>query len=284
MSTRELNRPSEDFDFSDSPRFSDRPSYLPEGIEDEMIPGPLKEETQYWTTGKGQKLSEESAYALMEAEAIMTGLLQSGTLEAMGLNPYAPKHQSLNGHGTRVAVHTLLINDHLTTYYSPSRASDPRVLAVSGLLHDIGKLKPEINKVVMSDAKWGEEALMAWEIIKQHPEVGAEIAYAMPGLESGGERIRVANAIYQHHENYDGTGYHRIKGKDICPEARIIRLADAIDAMGEPRPYKDPMAPLSIMAEIEKNHRMYDPEILVIIRKIRRISGVFSIHRNSDRP
>lgn len=278
MSLYEPGQSFEDSDTLDSAPHSDRPSYLPDCIPDDQISDRLKEETRFWTIK--QILSIESAEAFLEAEDVRERLYQSGVLEDMGLNPKAPKHKSLGGHGTKVSIFGLLIDDKLKENLSPKAVSDKRVLAVAGMLHDIGKLEPSINEVVMSDSKWGEDALIAWQIIKRHPVIGAEVVYAMPGLRSPEEMINVANAIYQHHENYDGTGYHRISGNNICREGRILRMADAVDAMSEPRTYKEPMSPLNIMRELEKNGRMYDPAMLETIGRIRRISGIFSKVRN----
>lgn len=275
---------SPSLDDLEEPNISETPSYWPKSIPEHMIPRPLKEETKFWTTGKGQKLTDRSAYALAEAEAIMTGLVKSGIMQEMGLNLDAPKHMSIKGHSTRVAVHALLTNDKLEKYHSPSQSTNPRALALAGLLHDIGKLHPKINRIVMSDAKWGEDALMAWEIIKQHPTIGAEVVYAMPGFDTLRERMTVANAVYEHHENFDGTGYHGLMGRKICPEGRILRLVDTIDAIGEARTYKGEEPTPIIMTEVEKNSRMFDPEVYVVAKKIQESSGVFSRHRISERP
>jgi HD-GYP domain-containing protein (c-di-GMP phosphodiesterase class II) len=70
-------------------------------------------------------------------------------------------------------------------------------------------------------------------LIRQHPATGYEIlkdiAFTWP----------IAEAVYQHHERLDGSGYPRgLKGEEIIPEARILAVADTIEAISSHRPYR----------------------------------------------
>ena len=265
-----------------SSEFSDRPSYLPEDIEDNLILRSLREESKYWSTGKGQRLSKESAKALMHSEALMLDLCQSDTLRYMGMDPNLSGSQSLKGHCIRVAVLSLLINDKLKEF-SSFAVANTGTLATAALFHDIGKMKPEINQIIMSPRKIKKDD-PEFEIIKRHTEYGAELALAMPSTDSPKKRIAIAEAIFQHHERNDGTGYHGTPGSKITPEAAIIAVADVIDAMGEPRSYKGPIETPGVMRELKKCRQQFNEEILRIICKIRSISGVFVRHIKSDRP
>jgi len=216
----------------------------------------------------------------MESEALLTGLAQSDALQSAGLDPNAPGQQSIKGHCTRVTVLSLLINDGLRRHFSPATA-DTRLLATAALLHDIGKLNPEVNKVVMSNQRFSKNSA-EWKTIIKHPEIGAELVLAMPGLSCGVERMRVADTVYTHHERYDGSGYYKVPSSRIGHEAAIIGVADTIDAMGEMRSYKGPIATKSVMDELERCREQFDTDVLFIIRKMRRVSGVFVRHR-SDR-
>lgn len=281
MTTRSGNDPESqvyDPSLEEGEEFSDRPSYLPETVDFQSIPPTLKAETAYWTTGKGQVLSEEAAQALMEAEGLLLNLHKGDTLQTMGLNPYGPGYKSLRGHCTRVAVLSLLIHDQLQRLGSPVVA-DTRVLAASALFHDIGKLDPEVNRVIMSNQRY-EKGSHEWETITQHPRIGAELALAMPWQGSSGERLKVADAIYKHHERSDGTGYMKLPASKISSEASIIAIADTIDAMGERRSYKNPIATTQIMNELERCNGKFNPHILAAIRRIRSMSGIFVRHRN----
>ncbi len=73
-----------------------------------------------------------------------------------------------------------------------------------------------------------------WEIMKQHPVIGAE-KVIMPN-ESLRDLIPI---IKYHHEHYDGTGYpDKLKGEEIPFEARIVSIADAYHALISDRPYR----------------------------------------------
>lgn len=104
-------------------------------------------------------------------------------------------------------------------------------LYIGGLLHDIGKLAiPEyiLNK---PSALAPEE----FELVKQHPSKGYELASRFPGCTRKG----VLDIILYHHERYDGTGYpYGLKGREIPLAARIVAVADSYDAMVSERVYR----------------------------------------------
>jgi PAS domain S-box-containing protein/putative nucleotidyltransferase with HDIG domain len=102
-------------------------------------------------------------------------------------------------------------------------------LWVTGMIHDIGKLHIPgeiLNKPTTLSS-------LEYEIVKRHAEVGAEtlrgISFPWP----------VANIIAQHHERLDGSGYPRgLKGEDIIEDARILSVADVVEAMCSHRPFR----------------------------------------------
>lgn len=102
-------------------------------------------------------------------------------------------------------------------------------LRVIGYLHDIGKI------TVPSDilSKPGHLSRAEFELIKAHPQAGYDI------LKSVEFPWPVADAILQHHEHLDGSGYpNGLKGEAIMLEARIIAVADVVEAMASHRPYR----------------------------------------------
>ncbi len=264
------------------PRISEKPSYFPDSFDTDSIPPTLKEEAEYWTTGKNQELSEKAALALVEAEILMVRLYASDTLRSMGLDPKAPKQQSTKGHNTKVGYLSLRFNDLLEDYGSRLAVPDIRVLAKACLLHDIGKLQPAVNKVAMSDNVYAADASER-KIIELHPEIGAEVVWAMDGFRSMDEKMSVAEAVYQHHERYDGSGYHKTPRDEICPEAIIMGLADEVDAMGEDRTYRKALPADIIIANIERYKDKFHAELLIIAKKIRSMSGKF-IRNKTPRP
>jgi putative nucleotidyltransferase with HDIG domain len=106
------------------------------------------------------------------------------------------------------------------------RAAD---IGWSAMLHDVGKLHVP-DRILL---KPGPLSADEWAIMRRHPVWGAEIL-------AQGEGFEVARRIARwHHENIDGSGYpDGLRGERIPLEARIVRIADAFDAMTHPRPYQ----------------------------------------------
>jgi len=70
--------------------------------------------------------------------------------------------------------------------------------------------------------------------------------------------------VRQHHERIDGSGYPRgLKGEAILPEAKILAVADVVDAMMSHRPYRPALGIEAALAEIEKESgRLFDPAVV----------------------
>ena len=71
----------------------------------------------------------------------------------------------------------------------------------------------------------------------------------------------IAQAVYQHHERMDGSGYPQgLQGNEILPEARILAVADVVEAMTSHRPYRPALGLDKALTEIEMNRGvLYDP-------------------------
>jgi len=106
-------------------------------------------------------------------------------------------------------------------------------IALGAQLHDVGKIGIPENVLRKTDKLSDEE----WEIMKQHPTIGAEKVLAPnPGLRD------LIPMVKYHHEKIDGTGYPMgLKGNEIPLEARIISVADAFHALVSDRPYRKGM-------------------------------------------
>jgi len=137
---------------------------------------------------------------------------------------------------------------------------DLNLLKQAATLHDIGKIGIPEHILRKADSLTSEE----FEIIKQHPAIGAEIISPVEFLQE------VIPIVLHHHEKYDGTGYpDGIKGLQIPQGARIISLADSIDAMLSERPY----APAKSVTQVREQLRIYsgtqfDPELSELALKI----------------
>ena len=97
-----------------------------------------------------------------------------------------------------------------------------------------------------------------FNLIKLHPETGFEI------LKTIEFPWPVAEIVLQHHERYDGSAYPQgLKGEEINIAARILSVADVIEAMSSHRPYRPSLGIDSALEEIEKNKgTYYDPEVV----------------------
>ena len=111
---------------------------------------------------------------------------------------------------------------------------DVERIKLGALLHDIGKIGIPEN-VLKKPSKLTDEE---WEIMKQHPTIGAE-KVLMPN-ESLHDLIPI---VKYHHEHWDGSGYpEKLKGEDIPLAARIVSVADAYHALISDRPYRKGMS------------------------------------------
>ena len=128
------------------------------------------------------------------------------------------------GHSQRVMEYTLLAG----TYLSISN-EDMETLEYAAILHDVGKIA--VDSQILN--KPGSLNVAEWEIIREHPVVGANIIKSVPFLEKAGELVLC------HHERFDGQGYpNSIRGEEIPIGARIIAVADAFDTMTTDRAYR----------------------------------------------
>ena len=108
-------------------------------------------------------------------------------------------------------------------------SSEQRVLARSGLLHDIGKLGIPGSILHKHDPLDDSE----WKLMRTHPEVGLRI------LQWAGKFERALLAVLYHHERMDGSGYpHGLVGDAIPIEARVVAVADMYDVLTSDRPYR----------------------------------------------
>ena len=118
---------------------------------------------------------------------------------------------------------------------------------ISGLLHDVGKMA--VPSEILS--KPGRLTQSEFSIIKSHPRVGYEI------LEMIEFPWPVTQVILQHHERLDGSGYpDGLSGEDVILEARLLSVADVVEAMSSHRPYRPALGIDSALNEIsQKNHK-----------------------------
>jgi PAS domain S-box-containing protein/putative nucleotidyltransferase with HDIG domain len=124
----------------------------------------------------------------------------------------------------------------------------------SSLVHDIGKIS--IPGEIL--AKPGKLTNVEFELIKNHAMYGWEI------LKNIKFPWPVAEIVYQHHEHIDGSGYPRgLRNNDILIEARIMAVADVVEAMSSDRPYRPSLGIERALEEISKySERWFMPEVV----------------------
>lgn len=129
-----------------------------------------------------------------------------------------------------------------------------RILNISALLHDIGKVGvPE--SILGKPAPLSENEFIR---MREHSQRGAEIIKNIKNVEE------VVKAIRHHHERYDGTGIpDGLKGEQIPLLSRIIAIADTYDAMTYDRPYRKGVAMAKALKEIQQNSgTQFDPKVV----------------------
>lgn len=128
------------------------------------------------------------------------------------------------------------------------------IIKYAGFLHDIGKIY--VPSEILS--KPGKLMPVEMELIKVHSEVAYNI------LKSIDFPWPIAEIVYQHHERLNGSGYPRkLKENAICIEARILAVADTVEAMGSHRPYRPSLGIDQALAEVVSKKREFYDETVV---------------------
>ncbi|MGB8260207.1 MAG: PAS domain S-box protein [Terracidiphilus sp.] len=145
-------------------------------------------------------------------------------------------------------------------------------LRVAAQVHDIGKISIPAEILTKPTRLTAGE----WALIREHPETGytilKDIPFAWP----------VAEIVRQHHERLDGSGYPRgLKGDEILPEARVLAVADMVEAMASHRPYRPGIDLELVLKQIETEAgSLLDPEAVrvcaALIREKRLVLAALS--------
>lgn len=129
-----------------------------------------------------------------------------------------------------------------------------KVVYLGSLVHDLGKLQVPAE-ILSYPGKLGSEEMA---IIKRHPLIAQSLLKEI-GLPWPVDRI-----ASQHHERLDGSGYPQgLKGDEILIEARIVAVADVLEAMASHRPYRAALGIEAAWDEINRNKGiLYDPDVV----------------------
>ncbi len=183
---------------------------------------------------KGQRALVQSAYR--ETVAALASALES-------------KDTGTRQHSQRVQRYAL----ELARAVDPALLEDPST-EYGFLLHDVGKIG--IPDRILQ--KPGPLTIEEYEVIKQHPMLGARMLASVKELASALPVVR------HHHERFDGRGYpDGLHGDTIPLIARVVCVADAFDAMLRERPYGHALSREAALQEVETNSgTQFDPEVV----------------------
>ncbi len=196
----------------------------------------IKGQTLEWN----RRLEEEVAKRTRDLEAIYQQLQEAylETITAL-VEAMTAKDTYLGDHSQNVSAYAKAIAEEVGL----SRERIQRL--ISGCeLHDLGKIAVP-DAILMKPASLTPEE---FEIVKQHPVWGARILRPLTFLKD------ITDMVHQEHERWDGTGYPQgLAREKICLEARIISVADALDAMTSQRPYRKSVSLAEAAEELKRN-------------------------------
>jgi len=164
------------------------------------------------------------------------------------------------GHQWRVSQLATAIAKEL--HFSEDKVEGIRI---ASLIHDIGKVGLPSEILSKPDKICNEE----YNLIKRHSQVGYDI---LKGIDFS---YPVAEIVLQHHERLNGLGYpNHLKGDKILLEAKIIGVADVVEAMSSHRPYRPALGIDKALEEITQNKGiLYDPEAVDVCLKLFKEKG-----------
>lgn len=171
------------------------------------------------------------------------------------INFVEAKDPNTKGHSERVAEISYALAKEMG--YNSRECNDIRCIA---LMHDCGKIAVPVNILQKPSRLTDDE----YEIIKRHTTTGGEMLRDFTSIEG-----MSLGALY-HHERYDGKGYpNGLSGEDIPVIARMICVADSLDAMNSNRCYRSRLTKEIILDELIKNKgKQFDPAIVEHVLKL----------------
>jgi HD-GYP domain-containing protein (c-di-GMP phosphodiesterase class II) len=179
--------------------------------------------------------------ALGRLRRVTGSVIQVIVMAVESRDPYTAGHQRRVGDLARAIATEMGLTDH-----------DVEGIRIAGVIHDLGKIS--VPSEILSKPRILNDTEFA--IVKEHPQKGYDI------LKDVDFDWPVAEMVLQHHERLDGSGYPRgLKDGEILLQARILAVADVVEAMASHRPYRPTLGLEAALDEITLNKgKLYDPE------------------------
>ncbi|MCK4584308.1 HD-GYP domain-containing protein [candidate division WOR-3 bacterium] len=188
-------------------------------------------------------VEDELKQSLETEQNILEGIVKAMAIVVEARDPYTAGHQQ------RVAELACALAKEMSL-------SEKQIegIRIAGLLHDIGKIN--IPSEILS--KPGRLTEIEFSLIKNHPQISYDI---LKGIEFP---WYVDKIVLQHHERLDGSGYPAgLRREDILIEAKILGVADVVEAMSSHRPYRAALGIDKALGEIlEHRGVLYEPEVV----------------------
>ena len=164
--------------------------------------------------------------------------------------------KSIEARDPYTSGHSRRVQEYATVIARGLKLTENEVDRISqaALLHDVGKIHEKYHPILTKPDRLSADE---WALMKEHPVDGANLVSTMTHLR------HLIPAIRHHHENWDGTGYPDMIAGELIPlAARVIAVADTIDAMTSERPYRPGLSPEQVRAELVRcRGRQFDPLI-----------------------
>jgi len=195
--------------------------------------------------------------SLRQSWDFLEGLISEETWQALaGVFPLLQlRDEQTMAHSWRVARYALrLAHEVVRLNLKPVGSETLQELVVGALLHDIGKIGIP-DTILFKPGPLDEKE---WQVMRQHPEQGAEVLKSFPQLACA------LSVVRHHHERWDGTGYPEgLVGEAIPLSARIFAIADTLEAMCSNRPYRRALPFAVIRDEIARlAGSQFDPALV----------------------
>ncbi|MCU0821513.1 MAG: PAS domain S-box protein [Spirochaetes bacterium] len=219
-------------------------------VEVSILAYPIKFENDYIgmmaiyrdLTGANGSQKEHQA-TLAKLRKTMNGIVHAMVSTVEVRDPYTAGHQERVSNLARLIAQELNLG-----------GDEIEGIRVAGTLHDLGKVN--IPAEILS--RPGRLTDIEFSLIKRHPEIAYKV------LQNIDIPWPIAEIVYQHHERLDGSGYPLgLKGEDIRPAARILTVADVVEAIASHRPYRPALGVEKALCEITMNSGiLYDSKVV----------------------